>query len=78
MARQTPLLHFTMPLTPPRSGLGNRIAQAVLKAVLVVESWQETARTRRALGELNPRQLADIGLTQTQAENEATKPFWQK
>jgi uncharacterized protein YjiS (DUF1127 family) len=36
--------------------------------------WQERARTRRQLRELNERELSDIGLTG--AQSEAAKPFW--
>ena len=33
-------------------------------------------RTRRALSELDDRQLADVGLTRRQALLESAKPFW--
>ena len=33
-------------------------------------------RERRALGALDDRQLADVGLTRAQAQREARKPFW--
>ena len=39
--------------------------------------WAERSRQRRALRELDDRLLDDIGLTREQAQNEASKFFWQ-
>jgi uncharacterized protein YjiS (DUF1127 family) len=38
-------------------------------------AWHR-ARTRRLLAEMNPHELRDIGVTPTDAETEANKPFW--
>jgi len=38
---------------------------------------RERARTRRHLGTLTDRELADVGLTRTQQRDECAKPFWQ-
>ena len=38
--------------------------------------WQTRASQRSHLAELDPRLLADMGLTRKQAEAEAAKPFW--
>lgn len=40
-------------------------------------TWQERAVQRHALRNLDARSLADIGLTRTDVELEASKPFWQ-
>jgi uncharacterized protein YjiS (DUF1127 family) len=45
-----------------------------LSALLAV--WAMRRRTRRTLGELDDRQLADVGLTRRQALLETAKPFW--
>src|SRR4029453_7920940 len=45
-----------------------------LSALPVV--WAMRRRTRRTLGELDDRQLADVGLTRRQALLESAKPFW--
>ena len=37
---------------------------------------EDRRRQRLALAELNERLLADIGVSRTQARNEADKPFW--
>ncbi len=45
-------------------------------ARLLFRTWPERARQRRALAELTPEQLKDIGLTRGQALDEADKPMW--
>ncbi len=56
------------PLTPA-STLG-------LRLVVLLVTWSERRRTRRALGSLDDHMLKDIGLTRWMAETEATRPFW--
>ena len=41
-----------------------------------ISIWAERSRQRRALAQLNSYQLKDIGLTRSDALNEASKPFW--
>jgi uncharacterized protein YjiS (DUF1127 family) len=41
----------------------------------IQRAWHR-ARTRRLLAEMNPHELRDIGVTPTDAEVEANKPFW--
>lgn len=41
-----------------------------------VQRARALSRQRRALGALPPDRLADLGLTQREAENEACRPFW--
>ena len=38
--------------------------------------WQERARSRAALRNLDERMLKDLGLTSYDVEREASKPFW--
>jgi uncharacterized protein YjiS (DUF1127 family) len=38
--------------------------------------WQERARGRRALSELDARLLSDIGLSPADVDTESSKPFW--
>jgi uncharacterized protein YjiS (DUF1127 family) len=38
--------------------------------------WQERARQRRQLQNLNDRMLRDIGLTRGDVLAESSKPFW--
>jgi uncharacterized protein YjiS (DUF1127 family) len=46
-----------------------------LRAVL--KEWRERANSRRELRMLADCQLWDMGMTRTDAHNEANKPFWQ-
>jgi len=39
--------------------------------------WRQRARSRRDLMVLDDRELWDIGLTRTEADQEANKPFWE-
>jgi uncharacterized protein YjiS (DUF1127 family) len=40
------------------------------------DTWQQRARQRRQLAELDDRQLDDIGISRAEALCEAAKPFW--
>jgi uncharacterized protein YjiS (DUF1127 family) len=39
-------------------------------------TWQTRANERRQLSQLDPRLLADMGLTQDAVVQEIAKPFW--
>lgn len=39
-------------------------------------AWHELARQRRALRNLDPKLLNDIGIPREQALREARRPFW--
>jgi uncharacterized protein YjiS (DUF1127 family) len=45
--------------------------------VTTLALWGARQRTRRHLGTLNDRELADVGLSRTQQRVECAKPFWQ-
>lgn len=50
---------------------------ALLTAVAgVVASWVERANQRRALADMDTRQLEDLGISRADALVEADKPFW--
>ena len=52
-------------------------AMAKLRNVGITGSlWRSVRRERRALMELDDRFLSDIGITRSQAVEEAKKPFW--
>jgi len=48
----------------------------IRRALRQFGAWHERARMRRALREMDDRMLADIGLTRSEADTEARKPFW--
>lgn len=41
-----------------------------------VDKWDQNLTTRRQLQQLTDGELNDIGITRTDAEHEARKPFW--
>jgi uncharacterized protein YjiS (DUF1127 family) len=41
-----------------------------------VHTWQKRAHERHELAQLTSRDARDIGLSQSQIEFEASKPFW--
>ncbi len=52
------------------------VAAAVVGAIDTLLRWQELASQRRALLNLDPRMLADIGVSRADALREAARPFW--
>ena len=53
------------------------VATVAVKFAVCVTKWSIRHRTRRALSQLEPWQLTDVGLTQEQASTEASRAFWQ-
>lgn len=53
-------------------------ANLAVKFAVCVTKWSIRTRTRRALRQLEPWQLTDVGLTSEQASTEASRAFWQK
>ena len=41
-----------------------------------VRHWLRVARSRRALATLDATQLEDLGISASEARNEAARPFW--
>ena len=50
-----------------------RLAAHVFTTLL---EWEDRARQRRRLSELDDRMLEDIGLTRADVSREVEKPFW--
>lgn len=78
-AGHAPPLHG-MQLT--RGGTGNvwlRHPQNLLiRAMEALLAWQDRARERQKLGQLDGRLLRDIGVDRATADAEAYKPFWRR
>lgn len=53
------------------------VAGLAFKFAVVVVKWDSRRKSRRALRDLAPYLLRDIGLDPATAQAEATKPFWQ-
>jgi uncharacterized protein YjiS (DUF1127 family) len=45
-------------------------------AIAILKLWHERGRQRRALAQLSPYLLRDLGITRYDAEMESNKPFW--
>lgn len=57
---------------------GKRLLVAEVKrAMMQIKRWDQRARSRRQLAQMDERLLRDIGLTQRQARHEAAKAFWE-
>lgn len=69
-------------LSPLRVPLAPRVISAIrpasvlTRAVVALLDWNDRHRQRRMLLEMDARSLRDVGLTRTDAEHEADKPFW--
>lgn len=61
-----------LPLPRPRAGL--RGPGPRLLGLLAL--WIERATQRRALAELDDHLLEDVGISRSEARQEAAKPFW--
>jgi uncharacterized protein YjiS (DUF1127 family) len=51
-------------------------AGLMLRLMARLQLWRQNSRTRRQLAQLDGRQLADAGITQSERETELQKPFW--
>lgn len=65
----------------PEAGFYGREFTRALRRLITdvfatVLEWQERARQRRQLSELDERMLQDIGVTRADVDREIAKPFW--
>lgn len=51
-------------------------ARLFLVAAVLVTKWDRHRKTRKALKNLEPHLLDDVGLSRHSAHSEAAKPFW--
>ncbi len=73
VVRVTPRVPAARPSAPSLLADLNR---ALLAVVEKVEAWTERRAQRRALRGLSDQMLQDIGRSRSEAEAEASKPFW--
>ncbi|WP_136443559.1 DUF1127 domain-containing protein [Pacificoceanicola onchidii] len=53
------------------------LASLALRFAVVTAKWAQRRRTRKALSQLDPHLLNDVGLNRMSAHREASKMFWQ-
>ncbi len=61
---------------PNAAAFGQSIVEAIARLFEAVLIWQERAKQRRALAQLDARMLKDLGLSRADVEREVRKPFW--
>jgi uncharacterized protein YjiS (DUF1127 family) len=64
------------PVPPGFRGAPSRIEVAAGRMFATLVLWQERGRQRRALGQLDPALLREIGRTREEAACECAKPVW--
>lgn len=77
------MCHASAALAPPQTqtalpgrDFGRALRRVVLQIINTLHVWQERARQRRELAQLDDRMLRDIGLTRSDVYRETSKPFW--
>lgn len=60
-----------------RGTMADALAYRMERVLDTLAQWRMRALTRRELARLDDRMLADIGISQADVENEASKHFWQ-
>lgn len=52
------------------------LRQRLQRLMALLAGWQRNVRTRRQLAALDDRQLADVGISHSERQDELDKPFW--
>ncbi|MEF3047777.1 DUF1127 domain-containing protein [Pseudotabrizicola sp. L79] len=52
------------------------LSRVVLRAAVLVMTWETRAKTRKQLRKLDRHMLKDIGIDPMTAQAEAERPFW--
>lgn len=69
-------LHWIGAVRRYRADYVRRITVRLVSVLLRLDRLAERQRSRRALRELTPEQLRDIGLSEQEARREADRYFW--
>ncbi len=56
--------------------LVHKLKKRVSSLKSTLQIWRERSRQRKALTQLSPYLLKDIGVSRSDAMNEVQKPFW--
>ncbi|WP_062266522.1 DUF1127 domain-containing protein [Endozoicomonas arenosclerae] len=55
-----------------------KIADLPIYLINLWETWRNRSRSRRYLARMDSRMLKDIGVTEADRIDEASKPFWKQ
>lgn len=69
-------LYGLPPSSPTAAATGHASRWSMGALIAMLLAWHERARQRRTLLTLDDCMLKDIGVSRTDAELEANKPFW--
>jgi len=63
----------------PNAGMRvSKLGETVRRMVALIQLWRQRLRARRELMARSDRELRDIGITRSDAHQEADKPFWRE
>ena len=62
----------------PDLGTIGLIRSTLLRLVDQLLTWQDRARERAHLRDLNDHMMKDLGLSRADVDREASKPFWRR
>jgi uncharacterized protein YjiS (DUF1127 family) len=63
-------------LAPAPAHGGRRLVEAVARLGRILNEWRGRARGRREIAKLDPHAARDLGISLSQLQFEAQKPFW--
>jgi uncharacterized protein YjiS (DUF1127 family) len=67
----------TAPRPTPAADISLKgLSTLIVNAMDTMLDWQDRARQRHRLGEMDDHLLRDIGLSRADLEYESSKPFW--
>jgi uncharacterized protein YjiS (DUF1127 family) len=68
--------NFALPRNTDSPVPARNFGQILADAFDLFLAWRERAAGRKALAQLDPRMLKDVGLTSADVALESDKPFW--
>jgi uncharacterized protein YjiS (DUF1127 family) len=63
-------------LAPAPAHSGQRLVEAVARLGRILNEWRRRARGRREIAKLDHHAARDLGISLSQLQFEAQKPFW--
>lgn len=67
------------PIVCPNAGMQvSKLGETIRHIVALIQLWRQRSRARRELLARTDGELRDIGITRSDAYQEADKPFWRE